>query len=380
MFRPTIDHLENLSSLSKEERTQLKPVVQRFPLKISEHYLSLIDWSDPHDPIRRIIIPRADELEGEGELDPSCEATNTVLPGLQHKYPHTVLLLCHQVCAGACRFCFRKRVFMGGNSEISPDVSAGLDYIRRTSAVTNVLLTGGDPLLMPAGRLEAILRELRGIDHVGIIRIGSKVPAFDPGRILEDLELQEVLHQHTGPEKRIYLMAHFDHPHELHPKAVAALDLLLRLGVIVVNQCPLLAGINDDPVVLAQLFRKLSFIGVPPYYLFQCRPTIGNRSFQVPLVRGYSIFQAALANVSGLAKRARFVKSHAHGKIEIVGLDDLHIYMRYHRAKDPANDGRFMVFHRDDKACWLDELKPVDGLGAARALPTTSRNRNHGPE
>lgn len=375
-----IHDTRDVQNMSEKERAEIRTVEGRFPFKATEHYLSLIDWSDPDDPIRRIIVPRPDELDASGDLDPSRETDNTRLPGLQHKYPHTVLLLCHQVCAGACRFCFRKRVFMGGESEISPDVTDGIDYIRRTPAVTNVLLTGGDPLLMPASRLHAILDKLRNIEHVGIIRIGSKLPAFDPDRILEDTELQAALLSHTGPKKRIYLMAHFDHPRELCDKSVAAMDCLMRLGVIPVNQCPLLAGVNDDPRTLIELFRRLSFIGVPPYYLFQCRPTAGNRSFQVPIVRGYQIFEAAKADLSGLAKRARYVLSHASGKIEIVGVDQQHIYMRYHRAKDPSDEGRFMVFHRDEQACWLDELRPVEGLGGKSHPHEDVRHNADGPE
>lgn len=362
-------HVNDLPALSMQARMDIQAVAERFPLKVSAHYMSLIDWNDPDDPLRRIVIPDPEELDGGGDLDPSREADNTPQPGLQHKYPHTVLLLCQHTCAGACRFCFRKRVFMGEDQVINPDVSAGLDYIRRTPAVTNVLLTGGDPLTMSTQRLDGILRELRAIPHVGIIRLGSKLPAFDPDRIIRNSDLRRVLARHSDKHKRIYLMAHFDHPRELCCKSVEAMAILMQAGVVAVNQCPLLAGVNDEPRTLVALFRQLSFIGVPPYYLFQCRPTAGNRPFQVPITRGYAIFEAAKADVSGLAKRARFVISHASGKIEVVGVDAQRIYMRYHRAKDPADEGRFMAFRRDDWACWPDELEVAEGFDGFRPMP-----------
>ena len=175
-------------------------------------------------------------------------------------------------------------------------------------------------------------------------------------------------------------MAHFDHPRELTEPAQRGLDTLIRAGVICVNQNPLIRGINDDPDVLAELYRKLSFIGVPPYYLFQGRPTAGNEPFEVPIVEGYHIFEAAKRQLSGLAKRARFAMSHETGKVEIVGVDERCIYLRYHRAKHPADEGRFMVYHRDDQAYWLDQLEPMEGLGAPRFASESLVEVGAGPE
>lgn len=364
-----ITSLEQLPGLPAEERQRLSAVAERYPFRLNDYYARLIDWSDPSDPIRHLIIPHADELQSWGRLDASNEASNTPIKGVQHKYPHTVLLLVNEVCGAYCRYCFRKRLFLNDNDEVSKDVSEGLAYIRGQKQVTNVLLTGGDPLVLSTGKLERILEPLREIDHVGIIRIGSKMPAFNPFRILEDEKLQEVLTRFSRIGKRIYLMAHFDHPRELTPEAIAGMDAFFRCGVISVNQCPLIRGVNDDPTVLAELFRKLSFLGVPPYYLFQGRPTAGNAPYEVPLVRAYTIFEDAKTRISGLAKRARFVMSHERGKIEMVGLDEQRIYLRFHRAKDPADEGRFMVYRRDDKASWLDQLEPVEGLGAPRFAP-----------
>jgi L-lysine 2,3-aminomutase len=172
--------------------------------------------------------------------------------------------------------------------------------------------------------------------------------------------VQDLFRTYSTPDKRIYLMAHFDHPRELTPEARAGLAKFLELGVICVNQCPLIKGINDDPDVLADLYRKLSFVGVPPYYLFQGRPTAGNEPYEVPIVRGWHIFRDALQQVSGLAGRARFAMSHETGKIEILGVDEAHIYLRYHRSKYPQNRGQFFVCRRNDDAYWLDQLEPAE--------------------
>lgn len=365
--RPTrvtyIRDIDKVTLLPPEVRAQLKKVAEKYVFRANDYYLSLIDWNDPKDPIRQLIIPRIEELNDWGKLDASNEAAVTVAKGVQHKYRDTVLLLCNEVCGAYCRYCFRKRLFMDENDEVSIDVSEGLAYIEKHPEVTNVLLTGGDPLLMGTRRLVEIFDRLRRIEHVGIIRIGTKMPAFNPWRILDDPSLLEAIRTYSTPQKRIYVMCHFDHPRELTEPAVAGLAALIEAGAILVNQCPIVKGVNDDADVLAELFRRLSFVGAPQYYVFQGRPTAGNEPYEVPIVRGYQLVEAAKRQLSGLAKRLRFSMSHATGKIEICGIDARHIYMRYNRAKDPADEGRFMVFHRDDGAYWLDQLVPVEGLG-----------------
>ncbi len=351
----------DVADIPPAQREALLRVSEKYVFRANDYYLGLIDWSDPNDPIRQLIIPRVEELNDWGRLDASNEAAVTVAPGVQHKYRDTVLLLCNEVCGAYCRYCFRKRLFMDDNEEVSKDVTEGLEYIRSHPEVTNVLLTGGDPLIMSARRLREILQGLRAIPHVGIIRLGSKMPAFDPFRIQNDAELRDALCENSQPNKRIYLMAHFDHPRELTDEAVAGLARYLDCGVVAANQCPLIRGVNDDTDVLEQLYRKLSFIGVPPYYLFQGRPTEGNEPFEVPIVRGWKLFSEAVRRVSGLAGRARFAMSHESGKLEVVGVDESHIYFRYHRAKNPRNSGRFFFCRRDDDAYWLDQLTPAPG-------------------
>lgn len=354
-----IRDIGQVAEIPESERETLKKVAERYAFRVNDYYLRLIDWDDPHDPIRQIVIPRVEELGDWGTLDASNERAYTVAQGVQHKYRDTVLLLCNEVCGAYCRYCFRKRLFMDGNDEVSNDVSQGVAYIAAHPEVTNVLLTGGDPLLMSTRRLVEILTALREIPHVRIIRIGSKMPAFDPSRVLNDSDLQAAFRRFSTPEKRIYLMCHFDHPRELTGLAVSGIDCLLRNQVICVNQCPLIRGINDAAAVLAELFATLSYIGCPQYYLFQGRPTQGNEPYETPLVRGWQLFSQALQHGSGLARRPRYVMSHSTGKVEVLAVDASHIYLRYHSASDPANAGRFGIYARDDQAYWFDQLRPV---------------------
>ncbi len=375
-----IKKLEDIPQLTEAERTALQPVADAYAFRVSDYYLKLIDWNDPNDPIRQLVIPRPDELNDWGALDASNEAANTVMRGVQHKYPDTALLLCNEVCGAYCRYCFRKRLFMNDNDEASKDLSEGIEYISAHPEITNVLLTGGDPLLLSTRRLTEVIAALREIDHVRIIRIGTKMTAFNPFRVIDDPALVEMFARYSTASKRIYMMNHFDHPREITPEAEDCLDRLIHAGVIMTNQCPMIAGINDDPIVLSDMFRKLSWIGCPPYYVFQGRPTAGNDPYKVSIVRGWEIFREALRHGAGLARRARFAMSHETGKIEILAVDDKHIYLRYHRAKDASLRGRFMIYKRDDNAYWLDDLVPAEGSDAPRFAAEKQGDIEDGPE
>ncbi len=356
-----ITRIEKIPHLSDGEKEKLKEVTEKFAFRTNTYYQQLINWDDPDDPIRRLVIPSVEELEVWGKLDASEECKYTKIPGLEHKYEYTALILMNDVCGAYCRFCFRKRLFMNDNDEVSRNIQKALDYIREHKEINNVLLTGGDPLVMSTRKLGSVIKKLREIDHVQIIRIGSKLPAFNPFRIIGDPDLIEMLSTFSTDEKKIYIMTHFNHPRELTPEAIKAISMLQKAGVNLANQTPLLKGINDDPEVLAMLFNKLSYVGVPPYYLFQCRPTAGNKMFSVPIEEGLEIFEQARMKCSGLAKRARFVMSHATGKIEILGLTDNNIIMRYHRAANPEEKARLMIFRRNPEAYWFDDyLELVD--------------------
>jgi len=361
-----ITSLDEVPGISPEERARLAEVTDVFAFRSNDYYLSLIDWNDPADPIRRLVIPTIEELEPWGRLDPSSEQSYTRVPGLQHKYRQTALLLVSDLCGGFCRYCFRKRLFIEDAREVNRDVSAGIAYIREHPEITNVLLSGGDPLILETDKLREIVRQVREIDHVQIIRIGTKMPAYNPCRIINDPALLEMIRDYSLDEKRIYIMAQFSHPRELTDTACRAIALLKEAGAVIMNQTPLIRGINDDPEVLADLFDKLSFVGIVPYYVFQCRPTVGNRPFAVPVEESYRIFERARSLCSGLAKQARFVMSHATGKIEVLGMTDDYTYFKYNQAAKPEDIGRFMVYRSNPAAYWFDDYTELVDEGRVR--------------
>ncbi|MBI9017850.1 MAG: KamA family radical SAM protein [Phycisphaerae bacterium] len=355
-----INNVEQIEGLTPKQKAELSEVTNTYRFRSSEYYLSLIDWNNPKDPIRRLIIPDNCELDQWGALDPSGEHNYTIMPGLEHKYHSTALLLVSNVCGGICRYCFRKRVFLTGSDDILKDIDAAIDYIALHPEITNVLLTGGDPLILSTRRLRLIIDRLAQIEHVRIIRIGSKMLAFNPFRVINDPELPKMIRETIEAGKQVYVMMHFNHAQEITDVAREAIKILQGAGAILCNQTPMIRGVNDDPLVLAELFRELSFMGVPPYYIFQCRPAKGNRAFSVPMEEGYQIFEAAKAMVSGLAKRARFVMSCTSGKIEIAGLTEDKVFFKYHRAAEDSNSSKFIVCQRNPQGYWFDDYEELE--------------------
>ncbi len=359
--------------LAEEERLELEKVTERYPFFCTSYYLRLINFNDPADPLRRVVIPDPAELESWGRVDPSNEANYTVMEGVQHKYESTVLVLASDRCAGLCRYCFRKRLFLKGSEgrpERLRDVQALVRYLERNPRITNVILSGGDALMLSTPRLRELIQAVRRVPHVRFIRLGSRILSYWPERILNDPELLELLKNYSRPGKRIYLVSHFDHPRELTPEARKACDLLLKAGVQILNQCPLVAGVNDDPEILAELFRELASLGVSPYYVFQCRPTLGNKPYAVPIERGYRIFEAARGMVSGVAKRVRFVMSHAMGKLEIAGLTREWVIFKFHRAAREEDTGKLLLYRRNSTAYWLDDYQElVEEVPLGNAVP-----------
>ncbi|MEB1806183.1 MAG: KamA family radical SAM protein [Bacillaceae bacterium] len=350
-----IMNIDKLEQIPKEEREKLKQITDKFVFRVNEYYLSLIDWNNPNDPIRKLVIPNENELDEYGRWDASDEDTNYAVPGCQHKYKTTALLICSEVCGAYCRYCFRKRLFRNDVKEAMSDVDPGLEYIANTPEINNVLLTGGDPLILATKKLRYILEKLRAIDHVKIIRIGSKLPVFNPMRIYEDEELLNLIREFSTPEKRIYIMAHINHPVEITDEARKGFQALHDAGAIVVNQTPVLRGINDDPVVLGELLDKLSWAGVTPYYFFVNRPVAGNKDFVLSLEEVYNIVEGAKARTSGLGKRVRLSMSHTSGKIEILAIENGKAYLKYHQSRDNEY-GKFMVLNCPKDAAWFDDL------------------------
>jgi len=294
----TVEELSNLIPLSAKEKTQLKLVTTKYPLAVTPYYLSLINTYDPDDPIRKQAIPSFEEiaLGNIGFEDPLAERRDSVVPGLVHRYPDRVLMVLTDICPMLCRHCTRKREWHNGGWVRTPgEIKAMLDYIRRHKTIRDVILSGGDPLTLSTRRLEDVISKLRQIDHVEIIRIGTRYPVVLPHRI--DDELCSMLSKY-GP---IWLNTQFNHPHEITPESAAACERLLRAGVPVNNQSVLLRGINDNIATQTKLCNGLLKIKVRPYYLFQCDEVQGTEHLRTPVEIGIKIIEGMRGHTSGLA-------------------------------------------------------------------------------
>jgi lysine 2,3-aminomutase len=300
-FRHRITTVEQLASyipLTAEEQAKLKLVTIKYPLAITPYYLSLIDPDDPADPIRLQAVPAFEEiaLAGIGSEDPLEERRDSVVPGLVHRYPDRALMVLTDICPMLCRHCTRKREWRHGGWVRTPgEIEAMLDYIRNHRAVRDVVISGGDPLTLSTHHLEGVISRLRQIEHVEIIRIGSRFPVVLPQRI--DDELCAMLSKY-GP---IWLNTHFNHYREITQEAAAACDRLVRSGVPVNNQSVLLRGINDSVETQTRLCQGLLRIKVRPYYLFQCDEVEGTEHLRTPLATGLEIIEGMRGHTSGLA-------------------------------------------------------------------------------
>ena len=370
----TIGELRRYVSLSPQEEEKMERIVRRHPMRITPYYLSLIDWDDPSDPIRKMAVPSLNESDLHGSYDTSGEAENTRLPGLQHKYAETVLILATNRCATYCRHCFRKRLVGLPNEEVLKRFEDAAEYIRRHGEVNNVLISGGDPLVLPTRIIGKLLSILSDISHLSFIRFGSRTPVTLPSRF-DDSELLTTLKTHSRPNRRLYVVTQFNHPREITEQSTQAVANLMKSGVILSNQTVLLKGVNDNPAVLADLQNKLVSVGVNPYYVFQCRPVKRvKHHFQVPLRRGIEVVEQAKAQCNGHSKRFKYIMSHKTGKIEILGILDDEIYFRYHQAKNPRNLGKLFKRELNETASWLDDLQSARGSPEDReavlSLPT----------
>jgi lysine 2,3-aminomutase len=353
----TIEQLKKYVKSSPKEEKKLEKIVNRHPMRITPHYLSLIDWNDPHDPIRKMAVPSLEEFNLQGSYDTSGEAENTKLPGLQHKYVETALILATNRCATYCRHCFRKRLIGLPNEEVMKQFEDAADYIRHHEEVNNVLISGGDPLVLPNKIIEKFLSTLSDISHLDFIRFGSRAPITFPSRF-EDRELLAIFENHSNPNRRIHVVTQFNHPREITKQSVEAVDNLIKSKIILSNQTVLLKGVNDDPAILADLQNRLVGIGVNPYYVFQCRPVKRVKHyFQVPLCKGAKIVERAKAKCNGHSKRFKYIMSHKTGKIDILGIAGNEIYFKYHQAKNKKNLGKIFKRGVDEKVGWLDDFK-----------------------
>ncbi len=294
----TAEELEKLIRLSPAEKSDIAQSLSLFRMAITPYYASLMDKEDPHCPIRMQMIPSAAErVRGEFDLeDPLGEIKYNPAPNVVRRYPDRALLLVTMQCAAYCRHCTRRRVVGSTDCTISSEqLQVALDYIERTTEIRDVLISGGDPFILPTSVLEKIIAKVRAIKHVEIIRIGTRVPVVLPMRI--DKELTDMLKKYHP----IWVNTHFNHPKELTPEAAEACQALVDAGIPVGNQTVLLKGINDDAEILKKLFLGLVKARVRPYYLFQCDLSVGISHFRTPVEKGIEIMHSLTSSISGYA-------------------------------------------------------------------------------
>ncbi len=315
----TVEALSRVVELSAEERAALFNPERTLPFAITPYYASLISPDDPHQPIRRCMVPVIAEtvlMPGEDE-DPLHEEAQSPAPGLVHRYPDRVLFLATGFCAAYCRYCTRSRLVGGGHGgKTAANMrrwEAAIAYIESTPAVRDVLISGGDPLTMTDDLLEWLLRRLRRIPHVEVLRLGTKVPMALPQRITAGL-CRMLRRYHP-----LWISIHATHPDELTPEVTDACGRLADAGIPLGSQTVLLAGVNDDVAVMRRLMCGLMRIRVRPYYLYQCDPIKGSGHFRTPVQKGLEIIQGLRGHISGYAVPSFIIDAPGGGgKIQIL--------------------------------------------------------------
>ncbi|MEA1959825.1 MAG: lysine 2,3-aminomutase [Bacillota bacterium] len=296
-----IDTFEKLLGIKfdPEERKQLNETVDKFPLSITPYYLSLIDTEHyKNDPIYKQAFPSISELQvGHSEMrDPLDEDKDSPVPGITHRYPDRVLFQVCGVCSMYCRHCTRKRKVGDVDSIPSKEeIAKGIEYIRNTPVIRDVLLSGGDPFLLSDENIDWILTEVNKIPHVEVVRIGTRTPVVLPYRITDDLV--GVLKKHHP----LWVNTHFNHPREITRSSKEAIRKLADAGIPLGNQSVLLAGINDHPIIIKKLVHMLVKNRIRPYYLYQCDLSEGLKHFRTPVGRGIEIIESLIGHTSGFA-------------------------------------------------------------------------------
>jgi lysine 2,3-aminomutase len=334
------DELEAIGRLEGEFKTAIPP-----------YYFSLIDPANPFDPIRLQSVPDPREEASAFQIeDPLEEEKDSPVPGLTHRYPDRVLLITTPNCSMYCRYCTRKRATLtrGGWEGISKDDERMIDYVRKNPQIRDVIVSGGDPLTLPIPKLKFYLDSLKEIDHVDVIRIGTRVPVTLPQR-LYDNELVDLL----ASAEKVYIQTHFNHPREITPEAARVCRTLLRAGMPINNHAVLLKGVNDDLHTIRRLLRGLLRIKVRPYYLFHCDPVTGAGHFRTSVWKGMQIMEGLRGHMSGIGIPTYVVDSpHGGGKIPLMPnylvsmSDDAVILRNYegmlvrYQATDEAQDGK----------------------------------------
>jgi len=310
--------LERVVTLSEGEKAGFTSGGRAFPLSITPHYLSLMDLSNPEDPLRRTMIPRAEEhLHSAGERsDPLGEEAHTPVPRIVHTYPSKVLFLVTDFCATYCRYCTRARSVGSGAWKTSPaEWEPALQYIEAHEEIRDVLISGGDPLTLADERIEMLLARLHAIPHVKLLRIGSKIPAVLPQRITPAL-VRMLKRYHP-----LYISIHFTHPNELCPDVRTACQRLVNAGIPLGGQMVLLKGVNDSSETMRALCEGLLECRVKPYYLHQCDPIIGSAHFKTSVKAGQDIIRSLHGHTTGYAVPMYMIDAPGGGGKVPVGPD-----------------------------------------------------------
>ena len=292
----TLEDLKKYVKLTAEEEEGVRKTLSTLRMAITPYYLSLIDPNDPHDPVRRQCIPTALETHQAAAdlLDPLHEDEDSPTPGLTHRYPDRVLFLITDMCSMYCRHCTRRRFAGQTDNECGPDrIEKALEYIEKTESVRDVLLSGGDALMVSDKKLEYIISRLRQIPHVEIVRLGTRTPVVCPQRITP--ELCDMLKKYHP----IWINTHFNHPNEVTAESRRACEMLANAGIPLGNQSVLLRGVNDCVHVMKNLVHELVKMRVRPYYIYQCDLSMGLEHFRTPVSKGIEIIEGLRGHTSG---------------------------------------------------------------------------------
>ena len=363
----SVRQLRDLLTFTPEELEAIGSLEGQYKLAIPPYYFSLIDPTDPDDPIRLQSVSSPLELQNPSgyELeDPLEEDKDAPVPGLTHRYPDRALLVTTHVCTMYCRFCTRKRATMvrGGWDAISRNDERMIEYVRDHSEIRDVIVSGGDPLSLPFAKLKFFLDNLKKIKHVDVIRIGTRVPVTLPQK-LYDSELIELL----ASAEKVWIQTHFNHPREITPEAARVCLSLLKAGMPVNNHTVLLKGVNDSLETMRNLMRALLRIKVRPYYIFHCDPVIGAGHFRTSIWKGLELMEGLRGHMSGLAIPTYVVDSpHGGGKIPLMpnylvsASDDAVVLRNF--------EGMLIRYQAEDKAA---TIKPTVSRGVSALLEGT---------
>lgn len=332
----SLSALEDRVSLTPEERSGVLLSGSKLDMSITPHFFNLIDPHDPDCPIRRQVIPRVEETVNAPEemIDPCGEDSHMPVPGLVHRYPDRALFLVTDRCASYCRYCTRSRVVSGaGEQELDIDFEEAFAYLERTKTIRDVLLSGGDPLLLSDSKLEKILSRLRSIPHIEFVRIGTRIPIFLPQRITP--ELCAMLSKYHP----LWMSVHANHPREITIEVRAALERIADSGIPMGNQSVLLKGINDDAETMRTLLHKLLICRVRPYYLYMCDLIQGSSHLRSSISKGLEIIEALRGHTTGYAVPQLVIDAPGGGgKVPInpeyvVSKEEGHVIIRNYEGK-----------------------------------------------